>query len=287
MIVVKIFGGLGNQLFQYAFGLYLARKNNVPLVLDTSWFDQKYKKSTSRTFDLKYFNLSVSFTNSSSLNFKLFFYNNILLKRISLFKKLKVYHDEDFALLINKNVTSAYLDGYWHNCSYLYNIKGLLKEEFKPKLSSFKLTDFSKKIINVKNSVAIHIRRGDYITNGNYEICSTNYFLNAIKKISNELINPEFFIFSDDLEFAKREIIINLPVHFSVNYNTDISNIEDFFNMTLCKHHIISNSTFSWWASWLNVYPKNIVIIPERWYANDKLDASEYYLEDYIIMAND
>lgn len=287
MIVVKIYGGLGNQLFQYSFGLYLSKKNNVELILDTSWFEQNYKKSTPRTFDLKYFNLSASLKNSLSLKFKLFFYNNIFFKRISLFKKLKVYRDNDFDLLMNANITSAYLDGYWHNCSYLQNIKGLLKDEFKPKFDFFKLTDFSKKIINTKNSVAIHIRRGDYITNGNYAICSTKYFLNAIEKISNDLINPEFFIFSDDIEFAKKEITTNLPVYFAVNYNTYISNIEDFFNMSLCKHHIISNSTFSWWASWLNVYPKNIVIIPECWYTNDKLDASEYYLENYITLKND
>lgn len=284
MIVVKIFGGLGNQLFQYALALKLAKKNNRKVVFDLSWFSSKTSFATKRVFELKYFNVSLDYKTSFYDKFKLLFYNNKILKYMPISKKLNILRDSD-EIDFNK-IDNVYLNGYWHSYSYFEDIKDSLLIELSLN-SNFNISsDFRSKILTTNNSVSVHIRRTDYINNRAYAQCSMNYFQLAMQKIAEKINNPVFFIFSDDLDYVKKNLITNQTVYFSTNQYLEIATVEDFFNMQSCKHHIISNSTFSWWASWLNPNPNKIVIIPKNWYTNPDESANGYYLDSYIILDN-
>lgn len=285
MIIVKVFGGLGNQLFQYALALKLAKKNNSKVILDLSWFNSKTSFATKRKFELKYFNISLNYKTSLYDKFKLSFYNNKILKHIPINKKLNILSDND---VINFNkIDNVYLNGYWHSYNYFDDIKDSLFIELTLNVNYDINSDFRSKILATNNAVSVHIRRTDYINNEFYAQCSLNYFQDAMQLIAEKISNPVFFIFSDDLEYVKKNLITNQTVYFSKNQNIEMASIEDFFNMQSCKHHIISNSTFSWWASWLNPNPNKIVVIPKHWYKNPVENSNGYYLDSYIISDND
>jgi hypothetical protein len=193
MIVVKIYGGLGNQLFQYAFGLKLARQSNTNLILDLSWFNKKINFSTKREFELKYLNLSTSCKNSIRIKFKLLFYNHWILKRLPIKRKLKVYTDDDVIFDINEN--NVYLDGYWHSYKYFNSIRDILSQEFSLKNDIFYSSEFRNKILSTKNSVSVHFRMKDYLNNDNYARCSIKYYRKAMQEFISKDQNVIFFIF--------------------------------------------------------------------------------------------
>jgi hypothetical protein len=284
MIVVKIFGGLGNQLFQYALALKLAKNNNCKLILDLSWFNSKTSFATKRNFDLKYFNISLNYRTSLYERLKLTFYNNKFLKLFP-FKKLKILSDKDE---INFNeIDNVYLNGYWHSYNFFDDIKEALFCDLTLNANFNITSDFRNQILSTHNSVSVHVRRTDYVNNPFYAQCTLNYFQNAMALIGKKVENPVFFIFSDDIEYVKKNLITNHIVFFAINHHEEIATIEDFFNMQACKHHIISNSTFSWWSSLLNNDPKKIVIVPEKWYNNPSDDSKGYYLDSYLMVNND
>lgn len=287
MIVIKIYGGLGNQLFQYAFGLNLAIHNKTNLILDLSWFNKKINKATKRSFELKYLNISTQYNNSLSIKFKLLFYNHWLLKRIPIKRKLKVYNDND--LLNLSKINNVYLDGYWHSYLYFINIRDILISEFTLKKEFEIKTEFRNKILSTSNSVSLHIRRTDYLNNPNYAKCSIFYYERAIEEFYKFNYDFTFFVFSDDLDFAKKIFKNNSKIIYSKCSNFNISNtVEDFLNITSCNNHIICNSTFSWWASWLCANPRKIIIIPDQWFTNNNYEKSKgYYLDSYLKVNND
>jgi len=286
MIVVKIYGGLGNQLFQYAIGLKLAKQNNSNLVLDLSWFNKKINLSTKRDFELKYFNLSTNYKNSFKIRLKLLFYNHWLLKRLPFKRKLKIYTDSDS--ILNRNLNNVYLDGYWHSYNYFSNIRECLLSEFKLNKKFNYNSNFRNKILSTKNSVSVHFRMKDYLYNNNYANCSIKYYKNAMQEFIKKDKNVIFFIFSDDLNSVKKYFSDEKNIIFSENTNNEFSNtIEDFINISACSNHIICNSTFSWWASWLCSNPTKVVIIPNKWFTKNNERAKGYYLQSHIIIEND
>lgn len=159
---------------------------------------------------------------------------------------------------------SYYLDGYWQNEGYFEGIEKTIRREFKfiPPLDE-RNNAISEKIRST-NSVSVHIRRGDYINNPLYNgICTEDYYQNAIQIINGKLNNPSFFIFSDDIQWCKSNF--NLSNFQFVEGNEDVNSYIDMQLMSLCKHNIIANSSFGWWAAWLNNNPEKIVIAPEKW----------------------
>jgi len=286
MIVVKIYGGLGNQLFQYAYGLNLAKQNKTNLILDLSWFDKKINLSTKRDFELKFLNISTEYNNSFIIKFKLLFYNHWLLKRLPIKRKLKIYTDKDLSNI--SNIDNAYLDGYWHSYNYIENIREVLLKEFSLKKDLAYNSDFRSRILATKNSVSVHIRRSDYLNNENYAKCSIKYYERAMQEFSNLNKDFFFFIFSDDLDFVKNNFKQSNNIFFSESTANIFSiTVEDFINITACSNHIICNSTFSWWASWLCPNSDKIVIIPEKWFTNDNEISQCYYVDSYLKINND
>jgi hypothetical protein len=178
---------------------------------------------------------------------------------------------------------NSYLDGYWQSHRYFERISNLLHDEFKLKEDSVEHNYGLECEIKDSTSIGVHIRRGDYVTNiksAKYHgICSMDYYNDSFEYMSKIISNPKYFIFSDDINWAINNIKINYPIRF-ISTNMKIPHY-DLSLLSLCKHQIIANSSFSWWAAWLNKNLNKIVIAPKKWFTKDK-DANDLCPTNWI-----
>jgi hypothetical protein len=279
MIIVKLQGGLGNQMFQYAFASILSKIIGSQVLLDISSFDNDIKKGgfTPRNFELKVFENNYNLANSENINtfHKLSDVNKIkkfLGIRYPQFYKEESYRFQPDALKIDYDV---FLMGYFQSFKYYIGYEDVVQKKFS--FSFIKLGEFNKTLLlKVKtcNSVAIHIRRGDYIAdksiNQYHGICSIDYYLEAILYIASQQKSIILVFFSDDITWVKEQFkSLKHPTIF-VDNNTDNGCI-DMFLMSSCKHNIIANSSFSWWAAWLNKNQSKTVICPRKWFNDSEM----------------
>ena len=266
MIIVRIKGGLGNQMFQYAIAKSIAIYTNDIFKLDLSF----YPNQDLRKFELNLFNIEENIASSKECDL-LRGREGVLLKisekfNLPLVKRPNSYYkgkeNTVFYPNVFKYMEGAYLDGYWQNEKYFSAIrKGLINDfTLKNKIGE-NATNFLKNIKNT-NSVSVHIRRGDYLGNKYYGVCDINYFKKAMKKIDENIKNPVCFIFSDDIDWCKDNFNHDNNIVFVDNTE---SALEDLELMKHCKHNIIANSSFSWWGAWLNQNKDKIVISPLHW----------------------
>ncbi|WWB84948.1 alpha-1,2-fucosyltransferase [Priestia aryabhattai] len=272
MKIVQISSGLGNQMFQYAlYKKMLIMGKDVYVDTLTSY---ELGKNQHNGYELeKVFKVNPRHANKADLN-KLGDLQTNLLSRIRrklLGLKNSMYiettefkfNDEIF------NELDVYLKGYWQNYKYVEDIKESLIQDF-----TFveKLDVMNKNIAdNMKqqDSVSIHVRRGDYYANKTYaqkfgDIANIGYYNKAISIIKNQITNPQFYIFSDDINWAKQNLDLNGCATY-ISHNTKENSYKDMQLMSLCKHNIIANSTFSWWGAFLNANSTKIVIAPNKW----------------------
>lgn len=291
MVIVKLMGGLGNQMFQYATGRSLAIHTNKKLVLYIGGYEFN-RDATPRKFKLNMFQIKAEIPSPFLIKIKYKkYFETTIIKRIKRKLKLKnrtiVYNDESHQfisdLFLNKK--NIYLSGDFQSEKYFKNIRNILLEDFLPQENID--IKYKKILTNVyeSNSVSIHIRRGDYVKNPSinqyHGLCSLNYYAEAIKHITKSISNPSFFIFSDDIEWVKH----NLPISEQSQYVSDINIFQDYeemYIMSKCKHNIIANSSFSWWAAWLNQNSKKIVIAPKKWFTDESLIADDLIPANWI-----
>jgi hypothetical protein len=271
MIIVKLMGGLGNQMFQYAIGRYLSLKYNQHLKLDNSFLIARtlIPNFTFRDFELDNFKLHYNIANKDDL--KLFKRNCILntLYKFN-FKRSNIIIREGDTRISKINLyNNIYLEGFWQSEKYFYDIKNIISKDFIIKNDLiFQQKIFFQKYLEL-NTISVHIRRGDYVSNINNQnyhgICSIDYYMVAIEYFKSKFHDTHFIFFSDDMDWT-----INNFKSLNINktfISRDISNspISDLFLMKQCKHNIIANSTFSWWGAWLNDNTSKIVIAPLKW----------------------
>jgi Glycosyl transferase family 11. len=281
-IISKIYGGLGNQMFQYACGRAVANRLGARLYLDVSWFD-----SGNRVFLLNAFS-----------NIKYFVFSkekiiiNKILRRIGINKNYINEPDYSYWAGIEKIHSSVILSGYWQNEKYFYDISEIIKQDFLfPEFDCLEAKNIAKKIMENTCSIGIHVRRGDYVDNPDtknfHGICSLDYYKKALQIIvdkSNGKINPEIYFFSDDPDWIKNNfdnceipfIVVDINDHKDKPYH-------DMHLLSLCQHNIIANSSFSWWGAWLS-YGKGIVVAPKRWFAEDAMKDHNPSLASWILI---
>ncbi len=276
MIIIKLLGGLGNQMFQYAAGRRLSYIHNTPLQLDTS----ELNRLKTRRYELNCFNIEGEVIKRQ---------NNGLVGRIikGLIKKENIYVEKDFrfdrnVLTLPDNVT---LVGYWQSEKYFSEIEGIIRHEFTFNHGpSSKIFAIVKKIKS-SESVGIHFRRTDYVNNKKFfhyhGVCSLDYYRQALSLIKSRLKSPEFYIFSDDLNWVNRNFKIEYPKFF-VDLNLNGKDYEDLRIMSHCKHNIIANSTFGWWGAWLNKNKNKIIISPRKWFANMSINTEDLIPSSWI-----
>lgn len=274
MFIVSIDGGLGNQMFEYAF--YLALKECYPdnkVLIDLSLM----KDNTHNGYELQYvFGINApiaSLEDVAKLSeycpkhvrySKLINYLNKF-RRVLLGVKWSYIVQEDSTAYYNEYCKlsmfhSYYFRGVWANVGYFECIKEKVLKEFTfPQITDKKNKELEERIREV-NSVSIHFRKGDYVRFG-FEILNKSYYREAIKYIRDRVKNPVFFVFSDDMDNAKKVIGEEMDFIF-VEGNTGRESYIDMILMSVCKHNITGNSTFSFWSGYLNQNKRKIVIYP-------------------------
>lgn len=297
MICIQINGGLGNQMFQYACGRALAFKCQSTLVLDLSYLKKNIgtQGTTKRSFELEVFRVNINEAGVEDLKrLKPIIYRAINVFAFKLgFKGIQIskyFIENKFSYNTNiKNVgKDCFLSGYWQSPKYFDSIESLIRDEFTfhKQLDNKNLEIVS--MIEKANSVSLHIRRTDFqntISNNTHGICSLDYYDKAVKFISTKFTDPHFFVFSDDINWAKENLKLPYQLTFISGNNGDKSYI-DMQLMSVCKHNIIANSSFSWWGAWLNSNASKIVIAPKNWFSNEILNAQTNDLipEEWIRM---
>lgn len=286
MIYSKIYGGLGNQMFQYAIGRSISISNDISFKVDT----YHMKGYDLRNYSLDKLNITAEIAEDEEIKR---YYNNRYFNY--LFRKLYAFGIKFSAIVFEKKdfvfensvlkIKEGYLDGYWQSYKYFENIRDVLLQEFSLKNSLNESNLFFLAKIESTNSVSIHIRRGDYLLNKKnrdlYRVYGIEYYLDAIDLISEKTKNPHFFIFSDDLDWARKEINISNATFVDANCKENFEN--DMILMSKCKHNIIANSTFSWWGAWLNSNKNKNVIAPSKWISTLD-DSSDLIPEEWIMI---
>ena len=282
MKIVKFLGGLGNQMFQYAF--YLSLKNSNQRVKADLTGYETYRKHYG--FELtKVFNLKIAQASKIEIDLFLSEKKDFIRRKIrQLFHLKNAYRQEskDFGYEpdLLKNKSSKYYWGYWQNHNYFKAIEPQLRKAFafNNELTGKNLE--VKDAIQRTESVAIHVRRGDYINDPILGgICDSAYYHAAIDTIAQQLKNPHFFIFSDDIDWCRQNLNLNASAIF-VTWNQAENSYIDLHLISMCKHYIISNSSFSWWGVWLNTSQDKIVVAPQKW-ANVDSDFSGLLLDSW------
>lgn len=266
MIIARLHGRLGNQMFQYAAARGLAARLGVPVALDTRDAIRRGEGVLTRVFDLplaepdalppdrstsllrygwwRVFGRSPRFRRENGLG-----YNS----------QIECWEDD------------TYLHGYWQSERYFSHVADDIRRDFSfPDFADARNRDMATRIGETV-SVSLHVRRGDYLTLAAHVLCDQAYYEAALARVLDGLSGqPTVFVFSDDPEWAKR----NLPLPCEkvvVDFNGSETDYEDMRLMSLCKHNIIGNSSFSWWAAWLNAAPGKRVAGPARWFGDPNL----------------
>ena len=289
MIVAKLKGGLGNQMFQYALGRSLSINNNTSLILDSCALEDKTQPHIYRRFELGNFNINAIVQNGSFLTTqrktisKIYF----LLDFINKTKRLDFIPEKQFPYddKITKLTDNVYIDGYWNSPKYFNQIAEVIKKDF-----TFKQTLNTKNLktaIHIQSclSVSLHVRRGDYIsnpeTNAFHGTCNASYYEKAIHLICEKHPSAIFFIFSDDPIWVSENLKIDAE-HYIISKQEESNAIQEMHLMTLCKHSIIANSTFSWWAAWLINNSEKVVIAPYNWFKNSNINTDDLFPSSWI-----
>jgi hypothetical protein len=291
MIIVRLTDGLGNQMFQYALGRKLAELHYTELKLDISWYQGKDEVKQKRQYSLSCFNIEENIATQIDLDF--FRKKNIvhslnsgIRKSLNLppYKTTKNHEQFEFDPLILKSPRNTYLKGYWQTEKYFADIRQILLKDFSLKVEINPNCEPFIERINQSNSVSLHVRRGDYVqeeyTNRLHGVCSLDYYKIAINHIKKHIQEPHFFIFSDDPEWVKENLLWEDKTTFVCGNN--FADYEDLYLMSLCKHNIIANSSFSWWGAWLNQNQLKIVCAPQRWFAVKSRNLQDIVPSDWL-----
>ncbi len=278
MIIIQLKGGLGNQMFQYALYLELLHRGKTVKIDDeTGFVNDKLRIPVLQRFGIEYEKATkeeiIDLTDS-----KMDIFSRIR-RKLTGRKTFRIDEKEGIFDPSILELENAYLVGYWQSDKYFSTpeVMTQIQEAFgrRPQEIMHDSVSWSTlQQIECSESVSIHVRRTDYLDKEHimiHNLCSETYYKNAIMKVRREHPNAVFFIFTDDKEWCRDHFkghnFIN--VELQEGENTDVA---DLLLMSKCKHHIMANSSFSWWSAWLNDSPEKMVIAPERWINNKRMD---------------
>ncbi len=293
MIISRLNGGLGNQMFQYALGRVMTKLNKTEFFLDLSLYDSNIKIDTPRSYELDIFpNITALKISSEKLatftkpnKWKLLL-NHYLKLHLQAYPKNWIReNDHNYHPEILKLRGNYLLDGYWQTEKYFKRYRKLILKDFSfPEKISKKNKDILE-LIKRKNAVSIHVRRRDYVANkytsAYHSTCSFSYYTKATSYIQKKVKNPWFIIFSDDPRWCKKHLPVPKDTFF-VSHNTGKNSFEDMRLMSYCKHNIVANSSFSWWGAWLNQNQEKIVIAPRKWFNDPKVNPHDIIPDSWI-----
>lgn len=285
MVIVHLMGGLGNQMFQYAFGRRLALENNVSLKLDvySGFKNDSYKRS----YGLNHFRILENIVSREEVRRfrriesfgslrRLYRLINLFRPRSNKYSVLREHSVTRFDLrALKTSTTNIFIDGYWQSEKYFQPIKDLIREEFQVKSPLEGLNLRLANEIHKSNAVCLHIRRfrgvlgskGDCSAAKKHGILNLEYYSRGLRYLAKRHSKLHCFVFSDSPDWAEENLQLPYPTTFVThNHSVEGKDYEDLRLMSQCKHHIIANSTFSWWGAWLCANPEKVVIAPKKWF---------------------
>lgn len=274
MIITKLMGGMGNQMYQYAFARALSLKYNVPFKMDLAFLKNRNMGTgfTYRDYDLDLFNIEENFIDNANqivhINEPSFNFSEFLVEYIGRY-----------------NTRDILLDGYWQSPKYFLGFDDQIKSDFqfKDNIENSKDEKIISMINHIKNSnsVLINIRRTDYLNSNFHGVMGTDYVNRAVDIIKTKVHYPRYFIFSDDIEWCKDNIKLDNMTIVDHYYKGDRFGYY-LQLMKMCKHFIIPNSSFAWWAAWLSESEDKIVIAPKAWFVDSKINTSDLIPDSWI-----
>ena len=278
-------------MFQYAAGRRLAHFNDATLKIDLSWYDNIRNVDTPRKYALNKFKIEEKLATEleiRKLTDQQDGWKSFLSCKLGKQKKIASHVLEknfSFDSKILNLPDNVYLEGHWQSEKYFADIKNIIYKEFVVKTEP---TDKNLELaerIPFFEAVSLHIRRGDYysnpITRDKHGYCSLNYYSRCIEYISSIVNNPHFLIFSDDCQWVKDNMKLTYPMTI-VSHNGEEESYEDLRLMSLCKYHIISNSTFSWWGAWLSKKPGKGIVAPKKWFNDISRDTKDIIPNNWV-----
>lgn len=279
MIVAKLIGGLGNQMFQYAFGRYLAIKYNTELLIDVAGF-----KNTNRSYGLDVFEIDCAIVDLISKEGFVSYDHNMMTQvtKNILFEKGMGFNRE--AYTVGDNVV---LQGYWQSEKYFSTIAPVIRNDFKVRLSASDQNRETLAQIKEITSVCVHIRRGDMAYDPKirdvHGLIPLTYYKYCMQQMVVSCNDPHFFIFTDDPIWVMNHTKV-LSQPFTIIYWNQFRDYDDFRLMQNCKHHIIANSTFSWWSAWLCNNPDKIVVVPKQWIQDESRINPDLIPNEWVVV---
>ena len=300
MFIIEIIGGLGNQMFGYAFSMAMENhygKDSVTL------YTGRFKEATDNYgYELnRVFGIDDPIIDDKKKVEHLIDNSWTLMARArrKFLGTKSTYLNEDLSNWFDPRVFNLdpnkrmYIQGLWQDESYFKDIRPLILEKFRFKAE---LNDVNKQILSKiidANSVSLHVRRGDYVSNPQYvnflgDVCSYDYYYKALNQLDKEESELSVFVFSDDIEWAKANLdFLEGRDVTLIDHNKGLDSYVDMQLMSNCKHNIIANSTFSWWGAWLNQNPQKKVMAPKRWFKDPAYSRNHIVPDDWIKIDNE
>jgi Glycosyl transferase family 11 len=277
-VVARIAGGLGNQLFQYAAARSLADRLGVPLRLDNRWFaKQDLRKPAISAFDIRHDG------EGTRPEFALGDWWGRLSGQV-----VKQHRNDVVASLVTRS-QGAYLDGYWQSAFYFEGNAEHIRRDLQVKAPASGRNAELLTLFSQRPGVSVHVRRSDYLLARHQRVfapCGFDYYQAAAAYVATHVgADPLFAVFSDDPDWCRGNLKLPGEMVF-VDHNGPDAGHEDLRLMAACQHHIIANSTFSWWGAWLDARPNKIVCSPQTWFVTPKLQTAPLLLPHFILFPN-
>jgi hypothetical protein len=293
MIISRLSGGMGNQMFQYALGRALSIEYNTEFLLDIRhlidhrkrWW---YPRFTNRNYDLDMLHIQARIAHPSKIPWKYRLSGGTFLKDILYIVIRKLFnnpHREKFFHFDPKILTiqgDIYLYGYWQSYRYFEKYADTIKQDFQISVSlDEKINSLGSEIRNC-NALCVHVRRGDFVNNPLHGVIDDHYYQQAFQKIAELTTIDRVYVFSDDSAWCEQHVQFPVQTIIVGDEYSGERQIGHFWLMQQCKHFIIPNSTFSWWAAWLADSPDKIVIAPKKWFTDESINSNDITPQDWV-----
>lgn len=286
MIITRLQGGMGNQMFQYALGRDLSIKYGVPFKIDVESY--KIKNAVERHYDLDVFNIVEDIANEKEVPF---FYRNsnrnlFLSKLNSVLNKFLKNKGKETSFSFDSNILEVgldiYLDGYWQSPKYFENIEDIIRKDFILKNKLSLNIENLKEVIKKENSLCIHVRRGDYVGNSHHEVVGQEYYKQAIEKMKSLTTIDKIYVFSDDIKWCEENMSFEFPSMFVGEEYAGQKAEGHMTLMSACHNFIIPNSSFAWWSAFLSENKDKKVIVPKQWFPDESINSSDLIPKEWI-----
>jgi hypothetical protein len=289
MIIIRLKGGMGNQLFQYAFGRQLAYQLKTGLKLDlSSLLDRSKGDFVYRDYDLSVFNINAEFVHPPSTlravyKLKSSSVTKFIRRRIDRGRQyIKETHFHLHPELLSEPVDNAVYEGWFQSPKYFTAVDDDLRREFTFRHAILPESQVLLQKIQQVNAVCLNVRRTDFLKVDTLNTTDQAYFLKAAHLIAEKVVEPHFFVFSDDIDWCRENIRLDHPIEVVDHLHKGYKFGNYLQLMRACKHFIIPNSSFAWWAVWLNERPDKLVIAPKNWFNDLSIDTSDLIPSNWI-----